>query len=161
MKMTTKMSAILLGIVLGLDVSILVKNFRVMGAEHMIILFALITIVLVLWVDEWFKQVSRFSSAMIIGIAVREYWQMRMELCFILSVITLINMIAIMAIIPVMKRKELNRESEEEIYDDMSDWPNDEDDYDDEEEDDSGTKAETEVEANDQSNSNPDESEEK
>lgn len=161
MKMTTKMSAILLGIVLGLDVSILVKNFRVMGAEHMIILFALITIVLDLWEDEWFKQVSRFSSAMIIGIAVREYWQMRMELCFILSVITLINMIAIMAIIPVMKRKELNRESEEEIYDDMSDWPNDEDDYDDEEEDDSGTKAETEVEANDQSNSNPDESEEK
>ena len=70
-------------------------------------------------------------------------------------------MIAIMAIIPVMKRKELNRESEEEIYDDMSDWPNDEDDYDDEEEDDSGTKAETEVKANDRSNSNPDESEEK
>ena len=153
MKMTTKMSAILLGIVLGLDASILVQSFWKTGAEIAVILFALITIVLGFWDDVCFQQVARFSSAMIIGIAVREFFQMSMKFCFIISVITLIAIITIISIISVKKR----RYNEEPIYDDMSSWLDDDDDYDDEEE----YEAETEAKADEQVESKPDESEEK
>lgn len=103
MRKSTKMSAVLLGVVLGLDVSVLLTKTDVIAPENVIAITAILVIVLEFFDGKMARQVCRFSVAMIGGVAVREYSQMSMETCFIISVITIVVMVALIAIKGALK----------------------------------------------------------
>ena len=103
MRKSTKMSAVLLGVVLGLDVSVLLTKTDVIAPENVIAITAILVIVLEFFDGKMARQVCRFSVAMIGGVEVREYSQMSMETCFIISVITIVVMVALIAIKGALK----------------------------------------------------------
>ena len=103
MKNTTKVSAVLMGIVLGLDASVLLTKTDAIAPENVIAITAILVIVLEFFDGKMARQVCRFSVAMIGGVAVREYSQMSMETCFIISVITIVVMVALIAIKGALK----------------------------------------------------------
>ena len=103
MKNTTKVSAVLMGIVLGLDASVLLTKTDAIAPENVIAITAILVIVLEFFDGKMARQACRFSVAMIGGVAVREYSQMSMETCFIISVITIVVMVALIAIKGALK----------------------------------------------------------
>lgn len=98
MKLTTKLGAIFFGIVLGMDLSAMAINDRVFCTDNLIILYAVIAIIFEFGNDKWFRQISRFSTAMIIGIAVREYYQLPMHVCFYISIFTIVGVVVAVTI---------------------------------------------------------------
>ena len=103
MRKSTKMSTVQLGVVLGMDVSVLLTKTDVIAPENVIAITAILVIVLEFFDGKMARQVCRFSVAMIGGVAVREYSQMSMETCFIISVITIVVMVALIAIKGALK----------------------------------------------------------
>lgn len=103
MKNTTKVSAVLMGIVLGLDASVLLTKTDAIAPENVIALMSILVVALEFFDGKMARQVCRFSVAMIGGVAVREYSQMSMETCFIISVITIVVMVALIAIKGALK----------------------------------------------------------
>ena len=103
MKNTTKVSAVLMGIVLGLDASVLLTKTDAIAPENVIALMSILVVALEFFDGKMARQVCRFSVAMIGGVAVREYSQMSMEKCFIISVITIVVMVALIAIKGALK----------------------------------------------------------
>ena len=104
MKNTTKVSAVLMGIVLGLDASVLLTKTDAIAPENVIALMSILVVALEFFDNSKVaRQVCRFSVAMIGGVAVREYSQMSMETCFIISVITIVVMGALIAIKGALK----------------------------------------------------------
>ena len=95
-KFRTKMSAVLLGIVLGLDLSILVAKIQSNSEpEGLVMLIAIFLVIANFWDEKEFRQFSRFLASMIGGITVRECTQISIDWCFIISVVT----IAVMSIV--------------------------------------------------------------
>ena len=86
MKNTTKVSAVLMGIVLGLDASVLLTKTDAIAPENVIALMSILVVALEFFDNSKVaRQVCRFSVAMIGGVAVREYSQMSMEKCFMIT----------------------------------------------------------------------------
>lgn len=119
MKMAKNLIAILLGIVIGADVSVLIAGIPSLEPEHLIILFAVMVIVLDFLEEPLARQTSRFSCAIIIGIALRELWQLAMEVCFICTFVTIVGAVAILAAKELLNIRRQHQENQEEIVDDI------------------------------------------
>ena len=106
MKNTSKISAVALGTVLGLDISIILTMTDLLTPENVIALVAALVIVLEFFDDSIARQVCRFSVAMIAGIVVRAHHELSIEKCFIISVITIVAVVLIIAIKGLKRSRE-------------------------------------------------------
>ena len=113
MKITSKISAVGLGAVLGLDISIILTGTTLIAPENIIALLAVMVIILEFFDDCVARQICRFSVAIIAGIVVRSYNQMSMVICLMASVITIVIVVLVMAI------KGIKRAREEELDEDV------------------------------------------
>ena len=119
MKIAKKLIAILLGIVICADVSVLIADIQSLEPEHLIILFAVMVIALDFLEEPLARQTSRFSCAIIIGIALREWWQLAMQVCFICTFVTIVGAVAVVATKELLNIRRQHLADQEEIIDDI------------------------------------------
>ena len=109
MKQASKISAILLGIVLGMDLSGLFGRARVVSiveAERLIIGCAIILIVFEFLEGALARQVCRFMAAAIAGIALRESTNLVIEACLLISIMAILVIVAIITIKSFVRPEE-------------------------------------------------------
>ena len=109
MKQLSKVSAILLGIVLGMDLSGLFGSTRVViaiEAEWLIIGCAIILIVFEFFEGALSRQVCRFMAAAIAGIALRESADLVIEACLLISIMAILAIVAIVTIKSFVRPEE-------------------------------------------------------
>lgn len=109
MKQLSKISAILLGIVLGMDLSGLFGSARVViaiEAERLIIGCAIILIVFEFFEGTLSRQVCRFVAAAIVGIAFRESTGLVIEACLLISIMAILAIVAVVTIKSFIRPEE-------------------------------------------------------